>query len=507
MVIAGIVYGVVDRVIGLFGKFDVFTIESQATSIMLVLLFAVVTDYSLFIFSRYREELHRYKSKYDAMGEAIYHVSEPIFFSGGTIILAMLTLFVTVFTPYHSFAPVFSIAVVFILLAGLTLIPALFTILGRKAFWPSIPKLDQTKQEKHRFWGWAGKTVTKHPVKIIVIIGVFLAIGIMNLFSLQFSFNLLKSFPDDMSSRVGFEVLEDHYPAGELAPVTVLLMAEDTFDEDDLKDVQKLQQLIDSQPGVEDVKSVLTDEMIAGDNELPRNFLADSNRVMKFDVTLSEDPYDREALDTVKKLREKETKFLDQTSLSDHTELHFAGQTAEQLDVYEMNNRDMLLLFPLVIILLTIVLGFQTKSVGMPLLMMGTIVLSYAATLGFGWLIFHNFMDYDAISYRLPVYTFVFMVALGIDYNIMLVSRIKELAESVSWKEAIRQGITKTGGVISSAGVILAATFSVLTTQPIQELFLFGFVMAMGILLDTFIIRGFFLPAILTMTHWDKKSH
>src|SRR5699024_10551112 len=149
LIIAGIVYGVVDRVLGLFGIFDLFTIESQAVSIMLVLLFAVVTDYSLFIFSRYREELHNYESKYGAMNKAIYHVSEPIFFSGGTIILAMLTLFVTVFTPYHSFAPVFSVAIVFILMAGLTLIPALFALLGRKAFWPSIPKLGDTKKEKH----------------------------------------------------------------------------------------------------------------------------------------------------------------------------------------------------------------------------------------------------------------------------------------------------------------------------------------------------------------------
>src|SRR5690625_2851165 len=151
LIIAAIVYGVVDRVLGLVGKYNIFAIESQAVSIMLVLMFAVLTDYSLFVFSRYREELRKNKSKYDAMGEAIHHVSEPIFFSGGTVFLAMLTLFITIFEPYNHFAPVFSIAVVFILLAGLTLIPAIFALMGRKAFWPFITKVEQTQHKKSRF--------------------------------------------------------------------------------------------------------------------------------------------------------------------------------------------------------------------------------------------------------------------------------------------------------------------------------------------------------------------
>lgn len=151
IIIASIVYGVVDRILGLIGKYELFPVEGQAISIMLVLLFAVVTDYSLFIFSRYCEELNKYELKFDAMNEAIYHVSEPVFFSGGTVILAMLSLFVTVFEPYNNFAPTFTIAVVFILIAGLTLIPALFALLGRRAFWPSIPKVGDNKNKKEDF--------------------------------------------------------------------------------------------------------------------------------------------------------------------------------------------------------------------------------------------------------------------------------------------------------------------------------------------------------------------
>ncbi|HLS59725.1 MAG TPA: MMPL family transporter [Virgibacillus sp.] len=508
LIIAGIVYGVVDRVLGLAGKYDVFVVEGQAVSIMLVLMFAVLTDYSLFIFSRYREELGKTESKYKSMGEAIYHVSEPIFFSGGTVLLAMLALFVTIFEPYHHFAPVFSIAVVFILIAGLTLIPAIFALMGRKAFWPFIPQVNEKKKSKQGFWAKASKLVLKHPAIITGSIMVVLLVGVFNVSSINFSFNLLKSFPDDMSSRVGFEQLEENYPAGQLAPITVVLESEQEIDvqSDFLAEVNEFKGLLEDQKGITSVSPELTDEMIEN-ADIPDEFLSSSGKSIKLQLVLDGNPYEPAALETVETLRDSAENLIDSSGLSANDyELHVAGQTAEQLDVKQMNNRDMILLFSLVTVLLTIVLGFQTKSVLLPVLMMGTIILSYVATLGFGWWIFEHLFGYDAISYRLPVYTFVFMVALGIDYNIMLVSRIKENAVHLPWKEAVGKGISLTGGVISSAGLILAATFSVLMTQPLQELFLFGFIMAMGILFDTFIIRGFFLPSILILTHRKGKE-
>lgn len=507
LIIAGIVYGVVDRVLGLLGKYDIFVIEGQAISIMLVLLFAVITDYSLFVFSRYREELHKYKSKYDAMDEAIYHVAEPIFFSGGTVILAMLTLFVTIFNAYHNFAPVFSVAVFFILIAGITLIPALFEILGRKAFWPSIPKVDDAKQQKRKFWTWVSKIVVERPTTVACTLIVFLLIGAVNVLPIQLSFNLLKSFPEDISSRAGFELLEENYPAGELAPVTVVLESNDKIEVDKnfLEKIQSLQTDLSTEDGISKVNSEITEDIINGEADLPRNFLSPSKEAIKFQFVLNSNPYERESMETVESLRENAESLLVENGFDvDTTTLHLAGQTPSQLDVKNINKRDMIILFTLVSLLLTIVLGFQTRSVLLPALMMGTILLSFVATLGFGWIIFKNILGYDAIGYRIPVYTFIFMVALGIDYNIMLVSRIKEFAVDFTWKEAVQKGIKYTGSVISSAGLILAATFSVLVTQPIQELFLFGFLMAIGILLDTFIIRGFFLPSILILTHRKK---
>ncbi|WP_217585814.1 MMPL family transporter [Lentibacillus saliphilus] len=509
LIIAGLVYGVVDRLLGLAGKYGWFAVDGAAVSIMLVLLFAVVTDYSLFIFSRYREALQKNESKYTAMSEAIYHVSEPIYFSGGTILLAMLTLFATVFEPYRAFAPVFSIAVIVILVAGLTLIPSVFALMGRRAFWPSIPKIEKhDKEGRHTFWGAVSRIVKKRPVFIATGLIILMGIGVFNVTKIDFSFNLLKSFPEEMSSRQGFERLEAHYPAGQLAPVDVLIQSEEDLREDPsyLKNVASLIGNLEARRAVSSVSPQLSEDVINGSTDVPQAFLSDDGHVIKLRLTLNSNPYEAKALDFVKKMRDTEGDILTASGFStEHVQLHFGGQTAQQLDVRELNERDMIVLFVLVIVLITLVLGFQTRSILLPTLMVGTILLSYGATLGFSWWIIEHFMGYDSISYRIPVYTFVFMVALGVDYNIMLVSRIREYAHTLSWKDAVSEGVKKTGGVISSAGLILAATFAVLMTQPLQELFLFGFMMAFGILLDTFIIRGFLMPSLLLITHRSSK--
>lgn len=507
LLIAGIVYAVVDRILGLAGKNEWFAVDGSAVSIMLVLLFAVLTDYSLFVFSRFREELRKRESKYDSMQEAIYHVSEPIFFSGGTVLLAMLTLLTTVFEPYNHFAPVFSVAVIVILTAGLTLIPSMFALMGRRAFWPFIPQVEKSEQVKSGIWQQISRLIMKRPAVLAGSLLVILLIGVVNVTTMKFSFNLMGSFPEDISSRQGFELLADHYPPGQLAPIDVILQAEGKVETDEqfLENVQRLKEKLAEQKGVSSVSPDISQEVINGEEDLPRNFLAEKEGAVKLQLTLDTNPYDSEALHTVESLRDHSDEFLsDSGFLTKEYHLHYAGQTADQVDVKQMNTRDMIVLFSLVIVLLTIVLSIQTRSFLLPLLMMLTILLSYTASLGFGWFIFKHIMGYEAISYRLPVYTFVFMVALGIDYNIILVSRIREAAIELPWKEAVREGVARTGGVIASAGLILAATFAVLMTQPLQELFLFGFTMALGILLTTFLIAVVFLPSMLILTRKEK---
>ncbi|WP_063845959.1 MMPL family transporter [Paenibacillus sp. FJAT-27812] len=504
---AGLVYAVVDRLIGLAGKAGLFLIDKQSLSIMMILLFAVITDYCLFVFSRYREELLGTQSKYTAMESAMKHVSEPILFSGGTVLLAMLALFAATFQPYRGFAPVFAMAVAVILLAGLTLVPAVFALLGRKAFWPFVPKaqpLPVSKHNRNRLWTKIGDFVTTKPKRVAGILLVLLLLAAINSVGVSFSFNLMKSFPEKLGSRQGFELLEQHYPPGELAPVTLLVNnAKDI--ESDASFGNKLRSLTEEMLKQGDVASVSPD--MTKVDAVPSDALSVDKHSVRLQFILKTNPYDQEALDVVEHWQ-KESESLLRASGFDPAQqsLQFAGQTAEQVDVRAMNKQDTLVVFGLITLLILIMLAWQTGSIKLALSMMITILLSYAATLGLSWGVFHTLLGYETISYRLPMYSFVFMVALGVDYNIMLVSRVQEEAARHPWRKAVQLAVASTGGVISSAGIILAATFAVLMTQPLQELFLFGFMMALGILIDTFLVRGMLLPALMTLLHKKKNN-
>ena len=477
---AAIVYAVVDRVIGLSASAGWFTAESQALSIMTILLFAVVTDYSLLIFSRYREELRRHESVDAAMRETMRHVKEPIFFSGSTIVLGVATLFFSLYEPYRNFAPVFAIAAGAMLIAGLTLLPALFALIGRKAFWPVIPKYGEEAQVKKTIWGKVAHKVTKRPLLFMIPITLLLLLGAWNVTNMEESYDLIDSFPEDLSSRVGYERLSDSFSAGSLAPGTLLFVSDQELKANDL---QPIIDKIKDKPGIENV-SVLG------------NPLSEDGKSAKFSLTFAGNPYDVKAFDTVLEIRDESQAMLKEANLA-NTEVFIAGESAKNADLRDIDNRDTKLVMIMMTIFITIMLGLQTRSLLAPIYMMGTILLSYAATLGLSLFLFDIFLGLEAISYRIPLYTFVFLIALGVDYSIMLIARIREEMKSMPFDDAVRKGLERTGGVISSAGIILAATFLVLATMPIYELKLFGFIMALGILIDTFIVRPLLIPAIL----------
>ncbi|WP_210471833.1 MMPL family transporter [Sporosarcina sp. 6E9] len=489
---AAIAYAVVDRLIGLSASAGLFTAESQALSIMTILLFAVVTDYSLLIFSRYREELRIHESTDTAMRETMRHVKEPIFFSGSTIVLGVSTLFFTLYEPYRNFAPVFAIAAGVMLIAGLTLLPALFALIDRRAFWPVIPKFGEEKIEKKTIWGKVAEKVTKRPVLFSIPITLLLLLGAWNVTNLEESYDLIESFPEDLSSRVGYERLADSFSPGSLAPGTLLFVSEQELN---MEDLQTVIGTVEEKSGIESVTA-------------QGNTLSKDEKSAKFSVTFKGNPYGAEAFDTVQALRDEGQEILKAAGIID-TDLYIAGESAKNADLRDINNRDTWLVMISMTILITLMLGLQTKSIIAPIYMMGTILLSYAATLGLSLFLFDKFLGLEAIAYRIPLYTFVFLVALGVDYSIMLIARIREEMKSLPFEDAVRKGLEKTGGVISSAGVILAATFLVLTTMPIDELKLFGFIMALGILIDTFIVRPVLIPAILILlgkwSFWPKK--
>ncbi len=493
---AGFVYQITDKVLGLFAANGVFTIETQSLSIVMILLFGATTDYSLFIFSRFREELRKQENKYDAMSSALRGVAQPIFFSGGTVFVAMLVLLLAQYGPYNNFALTFAITISMVLLAGLTLIPALFTVAGRRAFWPVIPQVGEETLKKNRFWGSVGTFVTKKPVLSGGIVLVFLIVNALNVPTIQHSFNLINSFPEDMKSRIGFEVMEESYPPGDLAPVSVIVESENGFDinEEKWESVELLGNILMEDEGVYDVTLPDLEDAQDGDN------IDESGRALSGELILEQNPYDHESLNTIDRLNDNRTGILEESGLdAARYNLFFSGESAKQADVRALNDRDTIVVALAVTVVITLMLIWQTRSLVAPLYMMSTILLSYLSALGLSWFIFHNLLGFEAMSYRIPLYAFVFLVALGVDYNIMLISRIREENRHHSILYSVQRGVALTGGVISSAGLILAATFGVLMTQPLMELYMFGFIVGLGILLDAFLVRGMLVPAIVTL--------
>lgn len=225
--------------------------------------------------------------------------------------------------------------------------------------------------------------------------------------------------------------------------------------------------------------------------------VANDGKVTSYQMTFEENPYAVETIDSLEAIQNQAADIIDASGVSGS--LYFSGETATAVDDRSINNRDVIVIVLLETVFIFTMLIFLTKSLRMPLYMMGTILVSFVAALGLGMLLSKWLFGIDTISNRVPLYSFVFLVALGIDYNIILISRFLEERKKHPLKKAVEVAVSTTGGVISSAGIILAATFAVLMTQPIQLLFVFGFIVAIGILLDTFLIRGILLPSLLVV--------
>ncbi|WP_342025582.1 MMPL family transporter [Cytobacillus pseudoceanisediminis] len=480
-----IVYQVVNQSVALMGAGGL-EINNQTTSIMSILLFAAVIDYSLFVFSRYREELNHYENKYEAMKHAMRATGEPVFFAGGTVLAAMLVLFFADFRDYQNFAPIFGTAMFFIMLASVTLVPALFTLFGRKAFWPKVPQYGTETEVKHKVWGPLARFVVNKPGLSGGIVGIFMIITALNIFNLDYEFDMVKKFPDDLPSRVGYEIVESRFDKGELAPSTLLIVSDQKLDEADASAItEKLQ-------GFDEIASVRL------------SALSEDGKAAKMSVALSINPYSTEALAFMENLRDDTPELLQEAGLE--AESYYSGVTAKIVDEQDINNGDIIKIVLLETVLILALLFALTKSVKMPIYMMATILLSFVSALGLGIFLVDVLFGFESISSRVPVYSFIFLVALGIDYNIILVSRFIEERKTHRVKNALEIAIRNTGGVISSAGLILAATFAALMTMPIADLFVFGFIVAMGILIDTFLVRGMLLPALILFFEKDKET-
>ncbi len=560
----GWVLQIVNALLGFAGKTGIFSISQQATSIMTVLLFGAGTDYSIFVASRFREELLLTEDKYVAMRATMRAVGEAITSSAGTVILALLTLIFTFIGLYSSLGPTLALAVAVMLIAGLTLVPALLVWLGRAAYWPFVPRYNPAyvAQEEgtslRGFWGRLGTWTAKHRIAAVlssvVLLGIF-TLG--NIGSLP-SYNFLTAFRKPTDSGSGFAILQDHFAAGTLAPTIVLVKLHGTSPDayQHLTQIDAINVALQKVSGVAQVQgptrpdgnapsvdpatlqsaiaalpqSVRTairsgqaPALCQGPQCPPTNpqqgaiigaYAASSqnvspdNSTVQYSVILKDDPYSVAAIDRIAPLRDALNNALHDNHLGSNDatigDPYYAGQTSLLADTAQYNQHDTLLIVPTVLLLVGIILALLLRSLIAPLYLLGAVTLNYYAAIGLCGFFFQRIEGQDGFNYAVPLYTFIFLVALGADYTIFLMSRVREEGQRHGLERGVPFAVSRTGGVITSAGLILAGTFAVLTTLPLNILYQFGVCVAVGILLDTFIVRGLLVPGlVLLLGKWN----
>ncbi|MDO3410116.1 MMPL family transporter [Saccharibacillus sp. CPCC 101409] len=486
IVAVGFAYLVVSPILGTMADRGWITADSQGISIMTVLLFGAGTDYCLFLITRFRQALTEHRDKRAALKDAISGSSGAIAMSGLTVVLSLFTLLLAQYGAYHRFAVPFGLAILVMGIASLTLVPALLAIFGRVSFFPFVPRTPEMEDARARRrgkpvrrrakkTGAIGTLVTTRPWTVVIAALIVLGGLAAASSQIRFTYDLLSAFPSDMPSVEGFDAIAEGFSPGELAPVQVMADTEG-----------KETELASSLSALDFVDEV----------EQPQQGVENPN-IELYGVRLNVNPYSNEAMDRIAELRETTEQALNGAGVADAPQkVWIGGQTAAQADTRTATERDTDIVIPVVIGLIALLLLLYLRSIVATIYLIATVVLSYFSALGLGWLILHGVMGQEAIQGAIPLYAFVFLVALGEDYNIFMISSIWAKSRRLPLKDAIREGVGETGTVITSAGVILAGTFAVLATLPIQVLVQFGVVAALGVLLDTFIVRPFLVPAI-----------
>jgi RND superfamily putative drug exporter len=457
------------------------TVSSNSTSILIVLMFGVGTDYCLLLVSRLREELRRTEDKHGAMQQALSRSGPAILASGLTVTLAMLVLVFADSRNTSTLGPVAAIGVASALLAGLTLLPSLLTIFGRRGFWPRRHTVaydpEHATEQKPGAWRRFGDKVLSRPgPAVLVTVGVFVA-GALGLLAFKVDYSTTTFFKKSVESVEGFKLLEDAFPPGVLSPMTMLVESEDG-------PVTKRQVATAAQAaqGVDGVSSATPTPQKSTDGTIGAAA-----------IILAQDPLTKSSLGIVPEIRDAVA-----DSVPGATVL-VGGGSAIQYDFDQATERDLKVIVPLALLVITIILAVLLRALIAPLVLIASVILSFLCTLGLS-ILFIRFVVGDAgLDASIPTFAFIFLVALGIDYTIFLMARVREEARVHGTREGMLRAIGATGPVITSAGVILAGTFSVLMTLPVTFTFDLGFMVALGILLDTFIVRTIMVPAAVEL--------
>ena len=473
LIAVGFGYFVAGGILALVAKATGTTLSGQATSLMVILLFGAGTDYGLLLISRYREDLRRERDARVALATALGETWEAIAASGLTVTLAVLTLLFAQYGDYRSFAPVLGVGVFVTLIAGLTLMPALLALLGRRAFWPRVPKQGEATQ--HRTWARVATWVAAGPRRAalgVLAILVVLALGCL-FYSPRFSFT--EDFLKNMPSKQGYALLEQHFPKGALAPTTVLMTLKGKVPPTVIEN--EIPARLRTVPGV--AAAFFTGPSSRGD-------------WLGYQVILAGDPYSQQALQQVRDIRQvarRTAARLGGTAL-------VGGPTAIQADTWAQSNRDTIVVAIAALIVVGVILMLLLRAVVAPVFLLLTNVLSYLAALGLTIVITEKLLGWEHISYRIPLYLFIFLVALGSDYNIFITTRIRGEAMARGLRDGTVTALSATGGVLTSAGIILAGTFLILLSQPVKDLAEISIGVALGVLIDTFLVRTALVPGL-----------
>ncbi len=441
--------------------------NGQVTGIVEVLVFGAGTDYALLLIARYREELRRSPDRRLAMARALRSAGPAILASGVTVILALLTLVFAVLGVDRATGVAGAVGLATALLFGLVVLPAALVVCPRGVFWPLVPRADADGEKANasegRVWRRIGDATARRPWRVVV--GSLLVLGALAAGLATTSLGLSKSetFRTEAESVAGLETLSRALPAGAAEPTAVLTRPETAA------------AVRDAAAGVPGVASAEIGES--------------NGTITQVDVVLDAAPNTSASYAAIEKLR-------DAVARPDPDAL-VGGSVATDLDARNAALRDLTLIAPLILLVVFVVLIVLLRSVVAPIVLLGTVVLSFFAALGGASLAFTTLFDYPALDNQVPLLSFLFLVALGVDYNIFLVTRAREQSRRVGTRRGIVDALAVTGGVITSAGILLAAVFAVLGVLPVIVLTQIGVVVGLGVLLDTLLVRTVLVPAIV----------
>ncbi len=475
------VVGTADGMAGILARrvadFLGFVPDGSVTGILSVLVFGAATNYALLLIARYREELLNFEDRREAMRIAIRGAGPAILASGSTVAVALALLLLAEIEGRQVLGLVSAVGIVVAMIAGLLVLPSALVVFGRWIFWPFVPRVGGKNPYEKSIWTKLGRAVSKKPLAVAAI-GVAVLGGLASGgLGIKNGLSATEIFIEKPEAVLGQEVLADAFPAGSATPTIVVVDSEYLDEARELVDIAGVAEISEGQ--------------------------SDGN-YSELRLVLDAEPESNEALQVVRDLRVT----LDE--LPEGVTALVGGQDASTLDVTDATARDQALLVPLILISVFLILILLLRSLAAPIFLMIAVVGSFFSALGASWLIFQYIYGFPALDLTVLILAFLFLVALGVDYSIFLVTRAQEEARTLGTREGMKKALGATGGVITSAGILLAAVFTVLGVLPLIALAQVGTIVGIGVLLDTLLVRTIIVPALAFISGkkfwWPRKE-